>query len=388
MGGTGAPTLSTDDPPSARVRMVAADGSAIVNTDLTAARNEYFFKPPAWLGLESMIKDERDYPMLYLIFNMTVSILPAALWIFRCRDLPWWAPPLYTLSIYALFFQRYVLCLHYSEHRKIFVKRYAFLNGYLQYVMAPFMGIPAGMYHLHHVVMHHKENNVFPWDLSSTEPYQRDHFGHFLHYLLRYMFAAWVELPFYAVRRGKYKLAAYGAACSLGYVGSVWYLWARVNAAATAWVFIIPMAMSSFCLMFGNWSQHIFVDPAVASRRDSDSCNYGLAYNCMNHFENQKTFNDGYHIIHHIKPGLHWTQLPEEFARTLDRHAKEKALVFTAHFFEVGLWAFTRNYSKLCSHMVHLLEEGEELPSTEATTRRLRSMLAPIHPVAETQKTR
>merc|ERR1719424_2603374 len=107
--------------------------------------------------------------------------------------------------VYALFFQRFVLCLHYSEHRKIFRQPFGFMNGYLQYVVAPFMGIPIGMYHLHHVVMHHKENNVFPWDLSSTEPYQRDNPLHFLQYLVRYMLAAWVELAFYAIRREKYR---------------------------------------------------------------------------------------------------------------------------------------------------------------------------------------
>ena len=67
--------------------------------------------------------------MIYLIFDMTVwyalpplsltqrenlsrcvrSILPMALCLFRCRELPAWVPPLYTLSIYALFFQVGVL---------------------------------------------------------------------------------------------------------------------------------------------------------------------------------------------------------------------------------------------------------------------------------------
>ena len=30
--------------------------------------------------------------------------------------------------------------------------------------------------------MHHQENNVFPFDLSSTAPYQRDSPLHLLHY--------------------------------------------------------------------------------------------------------------------------------------------------------------------------------------------------------------
>ena len=41
----------------------------------------------------------------------------------------------------------------------------------------------------------------------------------------------------------------------------------------------------------------------------------------MNHFENQKSFNDGYHIIHHAKPGLHWTQLPEEVRLVAFHHS-------------------------------------------------------------------
>ena len=147
------------------------------------------------------------------------------------------------------------------------------------------------------------------------------------------------------------------------------------------------------------------------SARGSDSCNYGLTYNCINHFENQKTFNDGYHIIHHIKsvrsatlgnntcllltrvplrvrPGLHWTQLPTEFENTLAKHADEGALTFTAHFFEIGLWTFTGTtnarfaalranlrallaadasafcatgrFDLLCKSAVHLLREGEK----------------------------
>ena len=37
------------------------------------------------------------------------------------------------------------------------------------------------------------------------------------------------------------------------------YLWS-LNSVATAWVFVAPYFITSFALMFGNWSQHIFVD--------------------------------------------------------------------------------------------------------------------------------
>jgi hypothetical protein len=41
-------------------------------------------------------------------------------------------------------------------------------------------------------------------------------------------------------------------------------------------------------------SQHVFVDP---SRPRSD---YSLAYNCVACPDNQRTLNDGYHIVHHL----------------------------------------------------------------------------------------
>lgn len=168
------------------VRMVMWDGTEISNTDVTATRNEWLFKPPQPLRgmLESTVQHERDYPMIYLIFNITVTVLPSAAAQYRFADqLPWWVGPAHVVMIvsllsaaapprnhsrlllrgcsqrsafaqlrrsvsrhaqYALFLQRYILCLHYSEHRKIFKKKYAFLNKYLQNVVAPFMGLPTG----------------------------------------------------------------------------------------------------------------------------------------------------------------------------------------------------------------------------------------------------
>lgn len=48
------------------------------------------------------------------------------------------------------------------------------LNLIVPYLISPLYGVPAGAYRLHHVVMHHVEDNAAGWDLSSTELYQRD----------------------------------------------------------------------------------------------------------------------------------------------------------------------------------------------------------------------
>ncbi len=62
--------------------------------------------------------------------------------------------------------------------------------------------------------------------------------------------------------------------------------------------------------------QHIFVDP------DSPSNDYTLTYNCIASSDNSRTYNDGYHIQHHLNSRLHWSELPHQFMSALDAHDK------------------------------------------------------------------
>jgi hypothetical protein len=55
----------------------------------------------------------------------------------------------------------------------------AWLNVIAPYMLAPLFGVPPGTYRLHHVIMHHVEDNKDGWDLSATEGFQRDNLGHF-----------------------------------------------------------------------------------------------------------------------------------------------------------------------------------------------------------------
>lgn len=105
-----------------------------------------------------------------------------------------------------------------------------------------------------------------------------------------------------------------------------------VNRVAATWALVVPFLFSSFALMLGNWSQHAFVNP------DRPRSAFGMTYSCLNHIDNQRTYNDGYHIQHHADSRLHWTLLPQRFMDTLPQHAAEDALVFHGvHFFDVGI---------------------------------------------------
>jgi fatty acid desaturase len=197
--------------------------------------------------------------------------------------------------------------------------------------------------------MHHIENNVFDEDLSSTEPYQRDNFGHFLIYFYRY----WTHLyflPMYAIRKERYELA-FGA--FLG--SSIWFssifFGMKTHFIFTLYTLVIPAVVVGFALMFGNFSQHIFVHPSVATMAQdlkSTRFNCALTYQSINHEDNQFTFNDGYHITHHINSRCHWTEMPYEFINNIDRYAECNAIVFDGlSIFEVGVNVMLGNWDTL-----------------------------------------
>lgn len=65
-------------------------------------------------------------------------------------------------------------------------------------------------------------------------------------------------------------------------------------------------------------SQHIFINP------DCPRSAYGMAYNCLASPDNAITFNDGYHIEHHLNPKTHWSQLPSCYINNWEEHAKQQ----------------------------------------------------------------
>jgi len=249
---------------------------------------------------------------------------------------------------------------------------YRILNYVAPIILAPFYGIPSGMYRLHHCVMHHLGNNRHGKDRSSTEPYSRENIVHFLIYWARHAFLGPIEVPLVAAANKSWHLLVACLSTEISYMATVGWLYYYVAPIATFWVFILPYIVSSFALMFGNWSQHCFVDPS------KPHCNYRLTYNCVGTQENQKSFNDGYHCVHHKTSGLHWSELPSRFIDTLEDHAENDALVFLdIGFFDVGAAVFAGKWGFLVKHFARYSKKFAEM-SDQEVIEELKRRLQPV----------
>jgi len=219
-----------------------------------------------------------------------------------------------------------------------------------------------------------------PGDLSSTMPYQRNSCLGFLHYWARFTFAGMVEVPLHSLRVGNYKLFAQGIGCTTFWLFKVWLL-SQFDALATAMVFVVPFFVASLALMFGNWSQHIFIDPDAYEdgvAKDDDLVNYKLTFNTINSAENGLSFNDGYHVVHHRWASLHWMDMPRRFMEDLPTHAAQDTLVFRdADPIMVGLSVMTGAWDWLVERYVHYGQTPKPRSHDEILAE-LKRRLAPI----------
>lgn len=130
-----------------------------------------------------------------------------------------------------------------------------------------------------------------------------------------------------------------------------------VNFPATFTVFMLPFLISRIIMMVGNWAQHAFIDVNAPDN------SYKNSITCINTKYNHKCWNDGYHISHHIKPSMHWTEHPHYFKQTLQEYIDNEAIVFDGiHFLHVWLWLMSKRYDLLARHFVNI---GDKYSSDE-----------------------
>jgi hypothetical protein len=132
-------------------------------------------------------------------------------------------------------------------------------------------------------------------------------------------------------------------------------------------------------MMMGNWAQHSFI-------AETPENPYHSSITCINTRYNRRCFNDGYHVLHHVKPACHWMEHPIEFERALPEYARHDALVFEGlDYFEVWTSLMLRRWSHLAAHVVLL--EGAPSRTRQELIQLLQQRVLPVaRPLAVTTR--
>lgn len=317
-------------------------------TDPTFNPNQTFSKRDQFFL--KLINDKRDLPFVYLTIKIMLIMIPVGVSLY-IPQLPTWAFAILALAYFYMnnfvFKGPFGLMLHCTSHRTLYKKSVGYLNHILPWYVGLFFGQTPLTYYSHHIWMHHPENNLEE-DESSTMGYQRDSFKDFMRYFGDFLIVGMVRLVGYFKRKNRPQLIQ---KCL---TGEIFFFvlcigLSFINFWATFHVFMLPFLISRFIMMLGNWTQHAFVSAEDPGNPFQNSIT------CVNVKYNHKCWNDGYHISHHLKPGMHWTEHPKEFMKDLNRYADDEAIVFQGiGFLEVFFFLMNKRYDKLASYAVNI----------------------------------
>src|SRR6185295_16460645 len=322
------------------------------------------------------IHDKRDLPFVRLLTMVHLTILPVAILLFTPVFGTWWWPVAIVYFYFSQFYFKgsFGLMLHCLCHRKLF-KKDKLVNRYLFWCICPLFGHLGDSYHVHHMGMHHVENNM-PTDASSTMGYTRDSFSDFISYWLRFMFLGFHDTYVYFFRRKRKKMYRKVTVSEVGFMVIVTGL-CFLNLKATLMVLLIPFIFARFVMMLGNWTQHAFVDP------DEPENDFASNIICLNTSYNHKCWNDGYHAIHHVRPGAHYTELPVIFNQMLPSFKEHRTIIFEKiNYLHIFKYLMFKQYDKLAGYLVNIpgsfTDKNEAMALLKSRTRKFNLEAFPL----------
>ncbi|KAI1083655.1 hypothetical protein F5B20DRAFT_527908 [Whalleya microplaca] len=304
---------------------------------------------------QGIARHKTDVVMVtHLLIYFTTSI-PSAIWLFYNFT---YLHGILHFAMQFYYMGTYTLMMHQHIHTGgVLTKQYSLTRIFdllFPYITDPLMGHTWNTYYYHHVKHHHVEGNG-PDDLSSTVRYQRDNIWHFLHYVGRFYFLIWLDLPIYFIRKNRLTTGLKTAFWELSNYTALLTLF-QLNSKATFFVFLIPLMLLRFGLMVGNWGQHAFVD---ADEPDSD---YRSSITLIDVPSNRYCYNDGYHTSHHLNPRRHWREHPVHFLQNKENYSREHALLFhNIDYLMITVRLMLHDYEHLAKCLVPL---GDQIGMT------------------------
>jgi fatty acid desaturase len=304
-------------------------GAAMLLGRIGPLRDAYQFLSRAYVRFisrlgQEVLRDHRDTPALRIMVSLTLTAVP----IFLIQLVL--GKPRLLLAIAFYFFLyglkarrsvRLFSAKHLEAHRpqgyfsdkyvKVFGRYVEFFLGYL-YGDLPELGRTV------HVRLHHRENGGFD-DNASSLRYDRTSPLDFLWYLSGNIWTTLGLAPyFYLKAKGdekNRKRMLWGMTRYYIYFGAVFiYDW-RIGILFV----LVPLLTMNSIMAITSWVQHAFCDPEDPEDYFANTVTIVGGLNFM---------NEGYHLCHHHRSGLHWTEMPAHLERIRDKMRKSGSLVF------------------------------------------------------------
>jgi len=271
-----------------------------------------------------VLQDQRDTPALRVMVSLTLTAVP----IFAVQ-LILGKPRLllvigFYLSLYGVKFQRFVRMFsakHLEAHRRqgYFSDSFHKVFGrYVEFFLGFLYGNVPELDRTVHVRLHHKENSG-PDDTTSTIGYDRTDRLHFFRYLADNFWTVLGLAPYaYFKAKGEVenrRRMVWGITLYAIYFAAVFINNWRLGIAYV----LVPLMAMNFIMAMTAWVQHAFYNE---ERPEDYFANTVTVYDEVNFM------NEGYHLCHHHKSGLHWTEMPAHLERIRDKMRESGSLVF------------------------------------------------------------